>query len=226
MTHLQGIKEFGALPDSLRQQLEILEQKHQESLNSRALTHAHLNRLNKCRHQTNALMDKVKSLDSEWHSFLTESTSRLHQHAAMYQQRRKELLQQYKTKAEELESIREEVTMASQSLIAQVPAPEMVKQEVDTEGDVEAFLQAAQDLSQTEDFPIEVSDAELLSDDAMKDKKTVPAAKVTSAPKPFKGGTTSPTKVSQNHLKEKTNRHTQANRDRVKESLAAKEDPE
>lgn len=69
-THLQGIRQYGTLPPNMAAQLEALEQRHQEALNVRALSHAHLNKLHKARHQATTLADKINSVDSGRKIFL------------------------------------------------------------------------------------------------------------------------------------------------------------
>eukprot|EP00438_Fugacium_kawagutii_P003319 Skav229333 [mRNA] locus=scaffold2917:106078:107118:- [translate_table: standard] len=220
LAHLQGLKAYGLLNESLENQLEILEGKQQENLNSRALTHAHLNKFYKAKHQTTVLMDKIKDLDSEWKKFVEESKSRLQQHATMYHRRRAELVQQHESKLQELENLRAEVSSASQSLVNQSPGLEAVKEEMDTKEDLEDFSQRAMELGQRDNC-IEVSDQELIEDAAMTESAEPTKEKQTHAPRPFRGAA-SPTKVAQNHLKEKPSKD--RDKTRTKEAKETKQE--
>eukprot|EP00438_Fugacium_kawagutii_P012497 Skav200179 [mRNA] locus=scaffold1159:325378:326424:- [translate_table: standard] len=218
MNHLQGLRDLGVLPMELSQRLELLEQKHQESLNTKALSHAQLNKLHKVRNQTSQLAGRIRSVDEEWRKFLAMSMARLTQHSQMFQAHRQDLLSQYNQKVQELAAIKEEVSLASQSLIGQVPVVEPPAEPVNTARDLQQFQELAQSLHPEEALVVGSDEEEELQDADMEEAKATSASsKPTLAPRPFRTVTaTSPTKVQQNQLKQSTKKATAA--DKVKET--------
>lgn len=209
LSHLQGIRQYGKLPEVLLTQLEALEQRQQESLNNRALTHSHLNKLNKVRHQTSVLGDKIKSVDEEWLKFVAESTSRLQQHATMYHAHRNDLVTQYNAKVQELTALRQEVSNASQSLVNQTPQPEVPAEAMDTVANIEVFNQAAVNLGVGEAMLVEESDPELL-EEGQPSTKVLSGTKPHLQPRAFREAG-SPNRVAHLHVKGKQH---QQNRDK------------
>lgn len=206
MSHMQGLKEYGLLSPELTMQLEKLETKHQESLNSKALSHAHLKKLHRVRNQTNKLAGDIKKLDDEWANFLAESVARLNQHAEMYQAHRSDLLQQFTAKIQELTAVKAEVSNASQSLVNQVPQTETPAQLADLGQQIQAFRDAAAALAPPAEPVTITSEGEGEDTDTEMGEKPEPElipAKAHLAPRPFKTSqaSLSPTTVRNHQLK-------------------------
>eukprot|EP00438_Fugacium_kawagutii_P027790 Skav220645 [mRNA] locus=scaffold112:662698:664366:+ [translate_table: standard] len=223
MQHLQGVKEFGELPPQMAEQLETLEQRHQESLNSKALTHAHLNKLHRVRNQSTQLANKIRALDEEWKKFLAESTARLTQHGQMFQAHRGELVQQYMSKIQELNAVKAEVTTASQSLMSQMPPIESPPELVDTAPELQGFQAMAQSLAVQEEGLVELSDGDDELRDATMEEPTKERPRRPIVARPFKAGT-SPQKVNQHQLKQCQKRAAEAAKDSKEHKSDIKQD--
>lgn len=222
LAHLQGIQKYGMLTEPLLSQLQALEARHQEALNSKALTHAHLNRLHKVRNQTNALTAKIKTVDAEWVAFLQEANGRLAQHAAMYQKHRAELIENLQAKLQELANLKAEVSSASKSLVAAITETPLPETSPEVQQDVEQFQQATAMLRPTDQPWIELTDNEEENentDEEMVNAAPSGGARRVIAPKAFRAST-SPNRVANQNLKQKT---VKEHKENAKESTGVKE---
>eukprot|EP00438_Fugacium_kawagutii_P010612 Skav227436 [mRNA] locus=scaffold203:245111:270429:+ [translate_table: standard] len=201
MAHLQAIKELGMLPSELADQLASLETRQQEGNSAKALTHAHLNRLNKVRNQTAALTDKIKKLDQEWIDFVQEAQTRLANHAEWFSQHRANLMQSLAQKHQELASLKMEVNTASQSLVATLPTSVDSLAAPNVAEAMQNFSHQADLMVASMQTPVEIhSDSELMGDEDMETRGKEVRSSVPSRTFRLAG---SPGKVAQNQLKPK-----------------------
>eukprot|EP00438_Fugacium_kawagutii_P034774 Skav236238 [mRNA] locus=scaffold829:205672:206968:+ [translate_table: standard] len=201
LSHLRGLQEVNMLPDSLKEQKEILEQKQAEVSASKTLTHGHINKLHKARNQMQNALKRIHNVDAEWAAFMTTVTENVKYHASCYQQHRQELVQQLQTKIQELSTIKEEVSVASLSLVEAIPATETPSMEIDTNEEINKLQAMAEAFSTSVDL-VDMSEEELepVEDDVNSGKEKI---KREMAPKPFARMAGSPSKVAVNHLKPK-----------------------
>eukprot|EP00438_Fugacium_kawagutii_P002554 Skav219500 [mRNA] locus=scaffold937:322651:323907:+ [translate_table: standard] len=218
MTNLQGVKNYSPLPDELAQQLESLETRHQESLNAKALSHGHLNRLHKIRKQAGSLVKEIQAVDQDWRQFVAEAYSRLGQHASMYQEHRASLMEQLAAKNVELNAIKEEVSSASRTLMEQSAFPQDNIENVDIAADLSNFQATAGQMGLVSGPTIELSD---LEDEDMTSQQEHGPGKGPRrvALRPFRNAG-SPGKVAHTHLKPKENKE---NKEKAKENKESKE---
>ena len=212
LEHLRGLSGMGMdLPTQMVQQLQGLEQKEQRVLSAKALSHGHLNRLNRLKQQVGSAAKRIKDLDSEWNAFMERTMTRVREHAALFQGCRSDLLEAYNQKLQELHSLKEEVSMASKSLIDQTEPEVQVEdmpllsvrlaemQSCLAEGNQEQGPGEAMDSIDLTDLPVE--DEELMRD--QEEAKDSDRKRESLALKPFRSAA-SPTGVAKTHLKGKT----------------------
>ena len=182
-------------------QMEKLLAKQQASVVNKPLTHGHLNRLNKLKAQVATAGKKVVTLDQEWAKFTEQTMDKVKQHAQLYQSCRAEMLEIYNGKLEELANLKREVTAASMSMldgawkppeIMHTPkleeAVSRMQEVIEVEGSVGAV-----DL--TEEMEEDDQEELIMSGSTSKGlSKTLN--------RPFRGAA-SPTKVANQHLKQK-----------------------
>eukprot|EP00438_Fugacium_kawagutii_P008684 Skav210827 [mRNA] locus=scaffold1597:402160:403864:- [translate_table: standard] len=212
MSHLKGLRSLNVLPESLAEQLQILELRQQATTETKSLNHGHLNRLNKARTQVANCTRRIQSLDREWQGFLTVALERMQMHAMQFQTHRSDLMENLNRRLRELDQVKKEVNEASQSLVGRMPQVELQVEEHPPQADLLRFQELAQSLSAA------APNVELIDDD-MEDQELHPASphsdkeeqpkKPHLAPAPFRSPG-SPGKVATTHLKP-------AARDRPKE---------
>ena len=166
------------------------------------LSHGHLNRYNKLKSQVESSAKKVGDLDTEWVKFMATTMEKIRVHASMYQSCRADLMEMHNQKLAELHAIKQEVSVASMSLVEQTAADSSIP----TAPVIDAQLQQLQELMQKEGNVVELPDQIDLTDDfGMDDQEEmvetvgVPSKK---GPKPFRSAT-SPLKVANQYLKQK-----------------------
>eukprot|EP00438_Fugacium_kawagutii_P020592 Skav222347 [mRNA] locus=scaffold3497:137369:138881:- [translate_table: standard] len=205
LLHLKALKDLGALPDSLSQHLGVLEEKQQNQAATRALTHGHLNRLHRAKNNVSTQLKRVQDADTEWRQFMATVNQNVQEHAVQFQKYRTELVEVYHKRLREWEEIKSEVTSASQTLVGQPPAAELVEEAPQVQADIEQFQQRAMMIGtlQEEVEPIESSgeEMELEQEDGKEPKRKVG---IKAQPKPFARTAGSPNKVAQTQLKTKT----------------------
>ena len=82
LSHLRGLRDMKiALTGELGLQLEMLEAKERDSMSSKALSHGHLNRLNKIKSQLTAQAKKISNLDQEWSNFVQSTMKKIALHS-------------------------------------------------------------------------------------------------------------------------------------------------
>eukprot|EP00438_Fugacium_kawagutii_P003463 Skav217394 [mRNA] locus=scaffold532:473685:474857:- [translate_table: standard] len=164
LAHLKGLHRLGALPDTLIQQMTLLEHRQNAVMSQRALNHGHLNRLHKARNQVNALTKKISSLDEEWKLFMKEVSEKIQLHATQYQSHRGDLLEGLNQKLTDLEQIKKEVSAASNQLVVQTPVMEPQMNDVDLQQELHKFHLLASSLGAPTPI-LEISGDEMESDD-------------------------------------------------------------
>lgn len=205
LEHLRGLQEMKiALPEEMSVKMQSLVQREQRQASAKALSHGHLNRLNKLRAQATNAGKKVRDLDAEWDSFVAKTNEKVRQHAMLFQECRANLLEIYNQKLKELQQAKEEVSIASQSLLEQQQAelPTMFEQP-----DVQQQLQ---DLQMNFAEGGRIGEAIDLTDAAMEDEVELladgsdgMASKASpKAMRPFRSAA-SPSGVAKTHLKPK-----------------------
>eukprot|EP00438_Fugacium_kawagutii_P016300 Skav208503 [mRNA] locus=scaffold1658:98643:99653:- [translate_table: standard] len=198
LSHLRGFQQLQALPPDLLSQLQVLEAKEAEQSANRALSHGHINKLHKTKNQAVNLVKKIKALDEEWRKFVADVSERTAMHATLYRQHREELQQSLHEKLKDLETVKKEVNVASQTLLDSLQPVEYKEEPEDTE-DAMARISAVMQEAAAVDC-LEISDNELETDATM---ETATQAKSSQAPRPFGRAAGSPHKVATNILKDK-----------------------
>eukprot|EP00435_Cladocopium_sp_Y103_P032442 s1783_g8.t1 len=204
LQHLKGLKALNMdLTAQMAQQLEVLSVKETAAASSKPLTHSHINKMNKLKNQLSNAAKRIASLDSEWMSFTSQTMEKIRMHAQLYQDCRADLLEQYNLKFQEFNAIKEEMSMASASMLGQA-APMM---EVPQMPDITTQLTNLQN-ALSEGGPLETLDQiDLTEDDEEMEEEMEGGSsktKLKSSPKikPFRNST-SPQKVANLHLKPK-----------------------
>ena len=171
---------------------------------AKALSHGHLNRLNKAKNQAAAAAKKIKDLDAEWQAFMKRTTERVRQHALMFQDCRASLLETYNQRLQDLQMLKKEVTAATMSLVDQpqleqdVEEPPLVAEHME-ELNV-TFLQG----SIMEEMPIDLTEGPMEDVEAGEHMEEGRSERKSSPPalQPFRSAA-SPTTVAKSHLKSK-----------------------
>ena len=206
LEYLRGLNDMGVpLTDDLTSQLEALQTKEQKMVTAKVLSHGHLNRLNKLRSQVEASAKRLTDLDNEWAKFMASTMNKSRQHASMYQACRADLLEVFNQRLAELHAIKKEASAASQSLVDQ-PLDNASIPDVPV---VEEQLAQMQELVNQEGAVGMLPDHIDLSSDAGMEETEEGAEPVGTGNKrnspllkTFRSAT-SPTKVANQHLKQK-----------------------
>lgn len=215
IVHLKALQELQELPEPMAMQLAQLEARQLAANTQKALSHGHLNRLHRVRNQTQSLTRKIAALDQEWKQFLIDVQHKVHLHSQHYQRHRGDLLENLNLKIQELETVKREVSTASQALLGQTQEPEAVLED----HEIQMQLQNFQELTATLNSSLEaansavhlVSEGEEMEDVTPEDQEEKPA-RSHLAPAPFRSPG-SPGRVSTHVLKQ----------DRTKEKAKEKE---
>ena len=203
LSHLRGLRDMKiALTGELGLQLEMLEAKERDSMSSKALSHGHLNRLNKIKSQLTAQAKKISNLDQEWSNFVQSTMKKIALHSDLYQQCRADLMELYNQRLEDLRRLRAELSQASQSLLDQQPREPQVLEPVGIAAQMEIMQTALSQAGQVTPMVDLVEDDE--EDLEMQDNQDVEVLLGTkkSNRTVFKGAS-SPQKVANLHLKGK-----------------------
>lgn len=201
LQHLRGIQAMEMdLTESMASKLEELTMREAKVQSSKTLTHGHLNKLNKLKSQVAAAAKKIKDLDGEWMAFVNTTLTKIRQHGEMFQNCRADLMEQYNAKIQELAAVKQEMKMASQSLLG----PQWTEPFIPEAPDLEQQLVALQETMSVEghtgpvDLTEEMEEEELLEEEAQ--SKDMSGKNIPKAMRPFRGSN-SPTKVANHHLK-------------------------
>eukprot|EP00435_Cladocopium_sp_Y103_P072674 s255_g41.t1 len=201
LQHLKAIKSMNVeMSDAMQKQFDDLLVKEQMAASTKALTHGHLNRLKKVQNQVQAAAKRVTTLDQEWIAFTAQILEKVKSHAQMYQSCRADLLEQYNLKNQELIGIRKEMSQASASLLGQSQPILEMPELPDMSQQIQMIQDAIADGSQIDQ--IDLTEEE---DEGMEAEAESFTSKVRLSPKtlkPFRNST-SPTKVANQHLKQK-----------------------
>lgn len=206
LEYLQGLHTMGIeLTQQMMTQLESLQAKDQKMAAAKVLSHGHLNRYNKLKSQAESSAKRIVDLDSEWIKFMAKTMDKIRMHASMYQTCRADLLEAHNQKLAELHTVKQEVSVASQSLVGQV----VDEYNIPEASSVEAQMQEMQELMQAEGKVVDLPDQiDLTNDFSMEEQEEtedqVETVQKKGSPKlrPFRSAT-SPLKVANQFLKQK-----------------------
>ena len=139
LEHLRALQSMEVeLTGPLQKQLEDLERREKIHGASQEVTHGHLNRLKRLKYQITAAAKRVQSLDTEWKQFVISTSKKIQEHAELYQKSRQELMQKYMEKVAERETLKKEVSAATESML------QVKEEEVDKIDDNDYALQMGQ----------------------------------------------------------------------------------
>ena len=193
---------MGSLPDELEQKLRDLEEKAGAS--EAKLSHGHLNKMVKVEKQVSGLSDKIRKLDQDWQTFVTQVDERFRKHKSMFLETRAQLVLARRQKIEELAAIKEEITRASQSLLSTASPAEVEVLDVEDQALMESLQQATAPLDFMDEYPdMEMEEEETPAEPTQEGRPAI-------APFRRGGSVTSPTKVANVHLKSKTEKSNKA----------------
>eukprot|EP00438_Fugacium_kawagutii_P032545 Skav202163 [mRNA] locus=scaffold970:361877:362977:- [translate_table: standard] len=228
LQHLRGIASTGMqLTEQMATRLQELEQKAQETLPIKTLSHSHLNKLTRLRNQVSAATQKVLNLDKEWQEFVSAATTRLQEHGIHYQRTRADYLENLNKKVAELSQMKQELSLASQQLLGQDAPPTDLPPASTLTADFQGFNEAlakagtvdslqAIDLSDMEDDAMPEGDAEEVEDPPTDGRPPIKRSTIKVAP--FRGAP-SPTKVAKGQLKARTEQRPAKETKEIQEEL-------
>eukprot|EP00438_Fugacium_kawagutii_P008181 Skav214675 [mRNA] locus=scaffold923:540234:541367:- [translate_table: standard] len=235
LKHLKALKDLGSLPEMLVTQLQELEKRQSLAVSQRTLNHGHLNRLHRVRNQVQSTVKKIVAVDEDWRNFISEVTSKVHMHAHQFQAHRGDLLETLNTKLQELETIKLEVSTASQQLMGQTPVIDTQLEDMNLQEQLAQFHQMTAAMGVTDTPLVEVSEEEPEQTEELDEEMEAATpgsdkpSKVKShlAPAPFRQPG-SPGKVASHHLKGKEQdkeKRRDKERDKSRSASAYREDP-
>ena len=181
--------------------MEELEKKSKESEQPKELSHGLLHKKTRVEKQLGTIMTKINTLDAEWQKFTEGIQQKICNHAQMFTQCRQQLVSSYRDKNKELQSIKEEMTIASQHMIGKITEAA----DLPEAPNVDAQMNQMREVTQRE--------IQVISDDDMEaeliaDSQTTPGDKDMPKHGQRRGqafrGSTSPAKVANQFLKAKT----------------------
>lgn len=194
LEHLRGLRQgMGTLPPELEQKLRDLEDKMGGA--DTKLNHGHLNKMQKVQKQVTGITEKIRKLDQDWQTFVAQVEERFHKHKGLFLETRAKLVLAHRQKLDELATIKEEISRASQSLMNAQTTEELDVLDIEDKELMESLQSAAMPLEGLDDYPdMDVEEGET-------------EAPTRSTVGPFRRGAvaTSPTKVAKEHLKPKEN---------------------
>eukprot|EP00438_Fugacium_kawagutii_P002071 Skav230755 [mRNA] locus=scaffold4515:49452:56607:+ [translate_table: standard] len=159
--HLKGLRSMNiALPDNLVSLYQELETKI-KPIEPPQISHSHLNRLSKLRHQVATAGKKVESLDQEWNGFARDMWEQIHSHSQMFLHHRQELLDAYKQKQSELQEAKKAIREASLELTDNKVEPAIKEEPPEVAEQLKAFQET---LTQMSNDVINVEDDEMDQD--------------------------------------------------------------
>ena len=204
MKTLQELKSMGvALSLEQQQKLEELEVRSKESQQQKALSHGHINRMDKAQNKLNAALLKIRNLDSEWKKFIQGTTVKVMNHAKLYQECRSQMCTLYLQRQEELNVIRKETQEASMSLIREAGNVTDITDSIDVEQDIQKLQQIFKEAAAGEVLEVLSDDEEMVPGEAMPDGNHQGVVKPGARkPQTFRGSP-SPGKVANLNLKPK-----------------------
>ena len=148
---------------------------------------------------------RVQDMDQEWRLFMSRTMEKVRQHALLYQQARADLLEAYNSKLQELETVKAEVSQASQSLVSQPwmqPLVETIPEVRDQMEELQNAFSEGGHVSPLVDLTDHLAKEEGADAEMGEDAKTLNRKASPLALKPFRSAT-SPSGVAKTHLKNK-----------------------
>eukprot|EP00438_Fugacium_kawagutii_P030589 Skav225442 [mRNA] locus=scaffold1668:178206:179264:+ [translate_table: standard] len=207
--HLKALRSMNVeLPDTMQAMYQELESKIKPD-EPLQISHSHLNRLSKLRHQVATAGKKVENLDNEWNTFVKDMWNQMHSHSQMFLQCRQDLMQTYKQKQQELLSAKLAIREASMGLTESDAAHSIKEEPPDVTGQLQAFQEAlVQMKSETimvEDDDMEEMEEPEMSAEALEEASHGTEGRRTLRPRPHTTyrSSGSPTKVANGALKPK-----------------------
>jgi hypothetical protein len=164
------------------------------------------------KNQVSGAAKRIKDLDAEWNAFMERTMARVKEHAALFQGCRSDLLEVYNQKLQELHALKEEVSVASRSLVNQ-PALDFSVEEMPAlpsqMAEIQMCLQDGGAVSHAGEIiePVDLTEP---------DRKEGEIRTESTALKPFRS-VASPTGVAKSHLKSKTDKHVREKESKHKE---------
>ena len=210
LEHLRGLKGMNiALPEEMAQQLADLTVKEQRMATAKALTHGHINKFHKVKGQVAGAAKRIRELDAEWNAFMNRTMERVKEHGLLYQKCRADMMETYNQKLKELQTLKEEVSIASRSLVDQhtgdfdmdeMPgvADQMMKLQNALAENGTVDLTGDQMEDQLDEEELVAANMDQGEEEAKKD--------LPSALRPFRSAA-SPQQVAKTHLKAKQEKH-------------------
>ena len=207
LVNLQELKNAGMeLSKECTDRLHDLESKAKEQTAQKALSHAHLNKLNRHKEKVSVVAGKLRHLDQEWLGFIKKMSDKIQYHAQMYELSRGELMEVYNQRLEDLRQYKAEMDAASRQLLE---AEEEIEEPMDVQAIQAPFQALTQLVQEQQDRTIMVSDDELVPATTEMDVSTgageKPESHSRTKPVAFRNNAGSPTRVAVGHLKPKVN---------------------
>lgn len=201
MSHLQALQDMQApLSDEMAQMLQTLTQRNKESTPV-SLSHSQLNRMSKLRGQVTNLRQKVTNLDGEWSRFINGVLTSAQSHAQMYRAARSEMVTNYHTKMEELQTLKANIATASQHLCAQIPTETLPEAGYDIESAMETMRQLAQCPSNIQLVDDDTDGGDMESEELQEDQQGGSVVGHVGRPRPRFNAARSPNRVANQNLK-------------------------
>ena len=202
---LQDLSTMGVpMSEEQKQTMAALDSKRQQGVQTKELTHGHLNKLDKTKRQLKAMAGKIQVLDSEWAKFVQGITAKVANHAKMFVTCREQMVRAYQKKTQELHQAKQDAKVASDALLGkedEMPVlPEAPKIDDQINSLQHAMAEVVPDTFAMEGSQIisdDDMDQELIRDGETNKEGVKPAPKKPAA---FKGAT-SPTRVANQFLK-------------------------
>ena len=203
LQHLRGLQSMDMeLTESMASRLEELSMREAKAQSNRTLTHGQLNKLNKLKGQVATAAQKIKDLDQEWTSFVSNTIAKVRQHGEMFQNCRADLMEHYNAKILELANVKQEMTLASRSLLG----PQWTEPVIEEMPDLEVQFEDLQNTLNAEGHASSIDLTDTMDDEELVEAEDVAQGAMSKAtPKalrPFRGSS-SPSKVGNHHLKPK-----------------------
>lgn len=160
MKHIRGLQALGCeLPSPMLSQLQMLEAKTKDNAAQKVLSHKHLNQAHKYNHMVQQSAKRIQKLDAEWVNFTTSVKTQLANHVQTYQACRADMLSNHNTKLQLLSEARQELALASQTLVEQP----VVEEHVPADAEVAETLQQMHQMQEAMDSAVPVTEVPMLS---------------------------------------------------------------
>ena len=162
---LQELSAMGiAMSEEQKHTVAQLENKQQQAMQTKGLNHGHLNRLGKTKRQLKAMASKVQTLDAEWEKFVQGTTSKIVNHATLYQSCRQQMVEAYQLKLKELAQATKDAKMASEALLGSMEDTPTLPVAPKIDDQLQAMQQVMTEATQAN---VTLDSAQIISDEEM-----------------------------------------------------------